>query len=582
MNPRFLIPSALVLLSLAASAAERANIAQITQTKWNQREPYNALCKDANGNLSASGCVPTAMAQVMKVHAWPTEGRGSHTDKYQENLTANFGATTYNWSKMYNEYSKNIFGSWRQDPASVQTLILHAGISVDVIYKGSAGSSYAVDAPYALGEYFRYDKSSIQYIERAYCSPEEWEDIIYASLASGEPVIYSGHNTNEGHTFICDGYQNGKFIFNLGWGNQTSDGSTLVSSFDDLTWPDQQSAIIGIRPDRTPDASTEWREPRLWAVNTTVFYNGGSVEVSGQTTYGTDGVFVKGPGSFPEHSRIGLKFLPFEGGEPIYFYNEFGGDNNPRGMSGFKTSFDKSKLSGKYRVTLCYSYGPDGDWKPIRIEKSKTQGWTYDADSSRSPWVTDPTYSLPGLMHEDEYLTESYNESKPDPEPDPEPDPDPDPNPEPDPTEVGFTMLGYELNNTYGTNYQLRVEWQGGEKLSTPTLILKIYTHDGTDTGYEKKDMGYIPAGSKGVSLFDINGMQDGYYYGIIYIPDADGNLQPITHDLPMTIGMPTGIDEIHSSTPLMWYDLSGRPVGTDPTLLPPGLYLSGSRKLLK
>lgn len=672
MKSRFLLPAALLLLPLPLFGATRANISQITKTKWNQKTPYNDLCKAADGTVSASGCVPTAMAQVMKVHAWPTQGRGSHTDKYQENLTADFGATTYNWSKMYDEYTKRaIIGGWKQDPAEVQKLILHAGISVNVIYKGSAGSSYAIDAPNALGEYFRYDKSSMQYIERAYCTEEEWEDIIYNSIAAGEPVIYSGHNSTEGHTFICDGYQNGQFIFNLGWGNSTSDGSTLVSSFDNLQWPDQQSAIIGIRPDRTPDASTEWREPRLWAVNANVFYNGGSVEVSGQTTYGTDGIFVKGPGSFPEKSRIGLRFLPLAGGEPVYFYNEFGGDNNPRGMSGYKTTFDKSKLSGKYRVTLCYSYGPEGEWKPIRIERSKTQGWIYDADSFLNPWKADPSYSLPGMMNEDDYMAEInipaklsalsftvdndqlkndlkakatltseyaafygkvsmriydreeetllatstqtvtieknasknitfslnfekgvdtgsytailYN--------------DEDNKPltdfveftlgdstKPQPVEVGFTMVSYELINTSGSNYQLRVVWQGGDKLSTPTLYLKIYKVDGTDTGYEKRDMGYIPANTTNVSLFDIVGMPDGYYYGIIYVMDSGGNYLPITHDLTMTIGMPTGIEEIETGTsrPTIVYDLNGRRISTETHNLPAGIYVINGKKIRK
>ena len=44
-----------------------ADVAPITKTKWNQDEPYNDMCPRIDGQQTYSGCVATAIAQVMKM-----------------------------------------------------------------------------------------------------------------------------------------------------------------------------------------------------------------------------------------------------------------------------------------------------------------------------------------------------------------------------------------------------------------------------------------------------------------------------------------------------------------------------------
>ncbi|MBQ2214874.1 MAG: Spi family protease inhibitor, partial [Prevotella sp.] len=54
-------------------------IAPLLKTLWNQGDPYNLLCPryyrddGSQGDLSATGCVATAIAQVMSFYRYPTE-----------------------------------------------------------------------------------------------------------------------------------------------------------------------------------------------------------------------------------------------------------------------------------------------------------------------------------------------------------------------------------------------------------------------------------------------------------------------------------------------------------------------------
>jgi hypothetical protein len=88
------------------SPSKRASVSPLLSTKWNQSPYYNALCPldNASGQRTVSGCVATAMTQVMKFWNYPTQGTGNHTYSHSKygNLSANFGATTYNWSSMPN------------------------------------------------------------------------------------------------------------------------------------------------------------------------------------------------------------------------------------------------------------------------------------------------------------------------------------------------------------------------------------------------------------------------------------------------------------------------------------------------
>jgi hypothetical protein len=46
------------------------------KTLWGQGDPYNFLTPEINGKHTPSGCVATAMSQIMKYYTYPAQGKG--------------------------------------------------------------------------------------------------------------------------------------------------------------------------------------------------------------------------------------------------------------------------------------------------------------------------------------------------------------------------------------------------------------------------------------------------------------------------------------------------------------------------
>ena len=95
--------------------------------QWNQSPYYNALCPGG----SVTGCVATAMAQIMKFWNYPATGAGFHSYNHSQygTLSANFGNTTYQWSSMPNQL---ISSSTNTQINAVATLMYQCGVSVDM------------------------------------------------------------------------------------------------------------------------------------------------------------------------------------------------------------------------------------------------------------------------------------------------------------------------------------------------------------------------------------------------------------------------------------------------------------------
>lgn len=196
-------------------------VSPLLSTTWDQGSPYNAQCPGATFNRAPTGCVATAMAQVMKYWAYPSKGIGSHSyvaTYYNQTLSANFGNTTYAWSSMPNNVTSS--------NSAVATLMFHCGVAVEMGYEPN-GSGAQTIAPYegypsaetALFKYFGYSKSLHGEKKSSY-TDSEWWNMVKADLDAGRPVIYSGFDAQmtAGHCFVCDGYNSSnQGHFNWGW-----------------------------------------------------------------------------------------------------------------------------------------------------------------------------------------------------------------------------------------------------------------------------------------------------------------------------------------------------------------------------
>lgn len=366
---------------IAKARPEREAITPLCKTLWDQDTPYNNLCPEDNGELSVTGCVATAMSQAMKYHNWPETGEGSIAyDWNGTTLSLDFSGQTFKWSRMLETYTDH---ADEEQCNAVAELMRAAGYSVEMEYSSYASSARSLTIAPALGNHFRYDKSSLRFIYRDHYSLYDWEEIIYKSLQEDGPVIYDGQSYDGGHSYICDGYSSdGYFHFNWGWGG-ISDGYFLLDALDPLEqgiggaaagFNFMQDAIIGIRPDRT--GTSQWEHAVM------AYYE--PLHISQTVHEGQDAliqdnvIYNTGPGVM--HSgTIGLCFQPIDmtgraSGDPIYIMEEIEGPIEVSwGESGYGAYLSEIP-DGRYTITMAYTLGDSTEYLPVI-------GYTYSVTS---------------------------------------------------------------------------------------------------------------------------------------------------------------------------------------------------------
>jgi len=195
-------------------------------SRWYQTFPYSSHCPyDPDSSVYCpTGCVATAMAQIMRYWHWPEVGYGSYS--YESNygiLSADFGNTYYNWDHMPDTLSN---ACTEEEIDAVATLMYHAGVSVSMMYGPEGSGSYSVSsggieypcAENALKTYFRYNPMLYSLRKGAY-SDAEWDAMVRDELDASRPVYYTAIAPNAGgHAFVLDGYDSlGMFHVNWGW-----------------------------------------------------------------------------------------------------------------------------------------------------------------------------------------------------------------------------------------------------------------------------------------------------------------------------------------------------------------------------
>lgn len=269
-------------------AAMRANDTEATvivepllqAITWNQGEPYNNECPLYDGkNRAVTGCVATAMAQIMAYHKYPNAlqkdiptyiSQGAAGDINIEGVEA--AGRTYDWAHMRDEYDENFSDI---EAAAVARLMSDVGRSVNMTY-GSESGAITIAPASALPDYFGYDPDFIQYIQRAQVSLAKWIEIIKHELNEARPVYYGGLSEGGGHAFVCDGYDSADFFhINWGWGgycngnfdisvlNPNSNSGAGASSTTD-GYDMGMVVVVGIRPDNEVADDVQWKLPSMY------------------------------------------------------------------------------------------------------------------------------------------------------------------------------------------------------------------------------------------------------------------------------------------------------------------------------
>lgn len=244
--------------------AERAGTAAVAPLlggiKWNQMAPYNNMCPSYNGtNRAVTGCVATAMAQVMMYYQYPKELKATikaYTAKsYGIQIPEISSGATYDWDNMLPDYSKSDYNSAQAD--AVAKLMYHCGAAVKMNYGPSSGANVT---PIILATYFGYDADLMQDLTRTVFTLQQWMTLIDNELKAKRPILYSGQASDGGHEFVCDG-SDGKGLYHINWGwggyqdgyfdltilQPTKGGAGSGSAVDGYNR--DCSMIIGIAPD---------------------------------------------------------------------------------------------------------------------------------------------------------------------------------------------------------------------------------------------------------------------------------------------------------------------------------------------
>ena len=201
--------------------AERAGSAAVAPLldgiKWDQREPYNNMCPLYEGtNRSVTGCVATAMAQVMMYYQYPKKLKSTiesyNTQTYGIQIPEISSGATYDWDNMLPDYSKSDYNSAQAD--AVAKLMYHCGAAVKMDYGPLSGANVT---PAILATYFGYDADLMQDLTRTVFTLQQWMTLIDNELKAKRPILYSGQASDEGHEFVCDG-SDGKGLYHINWG----------------------------------------------------------------------------------------------------------------------------------------------------------------------------------------------------------------------------------------------------------------------------------------------------------------------------------------------------------------------------
>ncbi len=227
----------------AQTRAAKADIAPLLTSHWHQSAPYNNMAplRADGGGRSVTGCVATAAAQV--IYYWRRDlpaksGYDTPTYGYGEPVTVSIPkGTPYKWELLRDSYADNAPAEMKSAVANLNYII---GTSTWLTY-GSSTSGH-IDK---LIDTFsgQFNVSSVCHGKYNY-SQSAWENLVYADLELGRPIVYSGvHATNGGHAIVLDGYRasDGLFHFNFGWGGQgdgyyTLDDETGVNGFASQQW----------------------------------------------------------------------------------------------------------------------------------------------------------------------------------------------------------------------------------------------------------------------------------------------------------------------------------------------------------
>ena len=212
-------------LTTRAETATKATdaVQPLLKSKWGQDYPYSKQTQ------YVTGCVATAVAQVMYYHKWPAQGKGQESYKVTFDNTvrsADFTKSHYDWDNMLPDYNRRNVTTKQED--AVALLMNDVGIATNMQYTDRVSGTQSYMAERALRNYFDYDAASVT---RANEGVDNFIEIVKKELRNGFPLYISGDSrSGGGHAWVCDGFdKEDMFHMNFGWNGQANGYYSLAT-----------------------------------------------------------------------------------------------------------------------------------------------------------------------------------------------------------------------------------------------------------------------------------------------------------------------------------------------------------------
>ena len=214
-------------LTTRAETATKATdaVQPLLKSKWGQDYPYSKQTQ------YVTGCVATAVAQVMYYHKWPAQGKGQESYKVTFDNTvrsADFTKSHYDWDNMLPDYNRRNVTTKQED--AVALLMNDVGIATNMQYTDRVSGTQSYMAERALRNYFDYDAALVTRFDEG---EDNFIEIVKKELRNGFPLYISGESkTGGGHAWVCDGFdKEDRFHMNFGWNGQ-ADGYYSLATLD--------------------------------------------------------------------------------------------------------------------------------------------------------------------------------------------------------------------------------------------------------------------------------------------------------------------------------------------------------------
>lgn len=388
---------------------------------YDQESPYNLECPEVKESRKTyralTGCVATAMAEVIRYHEWPEKGTGTiggYSYKSDYNQTVNISSFSinshsYDYTLMPFSYSGSETTAQKN---AIAQLMYDCGVMVEAAYNyGTGTGAYSENIVSALSEHMGYSASA-QHIYRQAYTDAEWTKLIQKEINEGRPIIYSGVDSEGGgHQFVCDGYDTMDYIhINWGWSEDANGYFTLNLKIpDQYTFSEDQTMIVGLEPDKSGSTKAEahlmfeyYDDKHLGmsiasgsVLSKSFSINAGYILNAAYSLFGSDYVTIA-----TYNGAVKAALLDYEGNLKEYISAE-DAINGIGGAEMFLIEKLDCKISGDVsfsdRVVLMYKTS-DGLWKQIKGKdglkyNERTETYSYVKMNSAIP-ATDIAYIL--------------------------------------------------------------------------------------------------------------------------------------------------------------------------------------------